>query len=269
MIFEEKHSRQNYCTVLQYRNMRTLLHCQTSMEILFVSRGTVSAIRQQQKFLLGAGQCIWIQPFEVHSYDTVEPNEATVFIFSPDWMPDFAQYTEHALLKAPVASFSEEERHTLLDAKADRFGKKAVLYNLASRILNGGTAERGKTGDTDQMVQMMLFIQQHFREPITMEDMARTLGYSYHYTSHLFRSCFSRGFREMITEHRLNEAAAMLREGKRSIAQVASDCGFSTIRNFNLAFREHFHLSPSEFQTSTDLPDQFPDFDDPGLADEK
>ena len=248
MIFEEKHSRQNYSTALQYQNMRTLLHCQTSMEILFVSGGIVSAVRQQQHFRLSAGQCIWIQPYEVHAYDTVEPNSASVFIFSPDWMPDFAHHMEHSLLNNPVVSFSDADLHILADPQADRFRKKSVLYALASSLLAGGVVSRDEVRDQDQMVRMMLFIQNHYLEPITMDDLAKDLGYSYHYTSHLFRSCFSRGFREIITEHRLSAAAALLREKKLSITQIASECGFSTIRNFNLAFREHYRMSPGEYQ---------------------
>ena len=37
MLFEEKHSKQNYNTTLHYQNMRTILHCQTSAEILLIT----------------------------------------------------------------------------------------------------------------------------------------------------------------------------------------------------------------------------------------
>ena len=255
MIFEEKHSRQNYSTVLRYQDMKTLVHCQTSMEILFVTSGSVSALRQNRRFPLSAGQCIWILPYEIHAYETVEPNDVTVFIFSPDWMPDFALEMSHALLNNPVLSFSDADLRVLSDPRGSRFRKKSVLYSFAAGLLEGGVTGQEEIREYDQMVRMMLFIQNHFREPVSLEDLARELGYSYHYTSHLFSSCFSRSFREIITEHRLDEAVSLLRENRLSITQIASDCGFSTIRNFNLAFRAHFQMSPREYLARLSLPD--------------
>ena len=38
---------------------------------------------------LAAGEAIWVLPYEVHSNDTAEENDAAAFIFSTDMMPDF------------------------------------------------------------------------------------------------------------------------------------------------------------------------------------
>ena len=51
MLSEEKHSRQNYSTTLHYQNMRTILHCQTSAEILLITRGIVRAVRKKHRSL--------------------------------------------------------------------------------------------------------------------------------------------------------------------------------------------------------------------------
>ena len=80
MLFEEKHSKQNYNTTLHYQNMHTILHCQTSAEILLITRGIVHAVCQHEVYRLSAGKAIWVMPYEVHSYDTIEENDATVYI---------------------------------------------------------------------------------------------------------------------------------------------------------------------------------------------
>ena len=109
MLFEEKHSRQNYTTTLHYRNMRSILHCQTSAEILLITRGAVHAVCQHEVYRLSDGEAIWVMPYEVHSYDTIEENDATVYIFSTDMMPDF--FSVHGRQAAdPAGHFLFKER---------------------------------------------------------------------------------------------------------------------------------------------------------------
>ncbi|MBQ6383939.1 MAG: helix-turn-helix transcriptional regulator [Clostridia bacterium] len=247
LFFEEKHSRSDYCITLHYENMQTVSHCQTSMELLFISRGSVEALRHNQVYRLKAGECIWILPFDVHYYHTIEPNQATVFIFSPDWMPDFDQLTRDYRLCCPVIPFEPEEMELLHENQSDRFLKKSVLYRLAARALAQGTERKGVQEDRDPMIRMMLFIQEHFREEITLKDMAENLGYTYHYTSHLFQKYMPAGFSEILSGHRLDEAVSLMRKGRLTMSEVAEQSGFSTVRNFNYAFKKRFGMSPSAF----------------------
>lgn len=248
MLFEEKYSRQNLSVTLQYQNMQSILHCQTSAEILLVSRGVVRAVCRDRSFLLHAGECIWVMPYEVHSYDTVEENEATVYIFSPDMMPDLFQMMDGKKLADPVVRFSADAPGILAEEKNDLFQKKSVLYALASKAVQAGIEKADRQySDLDPMCRMMLFIQDHFRENITMHDLAQHMGYSYNYASHLFRRCFPMGFCETVNMHRLEEAARLLKENPKSMMDVADQAGFSTIRSFNSAFKKRFSMTPSEY----------------------
>jgi len=254
MLFEEKYSRQNLSVTLRYQNMQSILHCQTSAEILLVSRGVVRAVCRDRSFLLHAGECIWIMPYEVHSYDTVEENDATVYIFSPDMMPDLFQMMDGKKLIDPVVRFSADAPSILAEENADLFQRKSVLYALASQAVLAGLEKADRQySDLDPMCRMMLFIQDHFRENITMHDLARHMGYSYNYASHLFRRCFPMGFCETVNMHRLEEAARLLRDNPESMIDVADKAGFSTIRSFNSAFRKRFSLTPSEYAKSARL----------------
>lgn len=46
---------------------------------------------------------------------------------------------------------------------------------------------------------------------------------------------------------RMNHASKLLLEGKRSVAEVAQDCGFSSASYFSTAFKDYYSQSPSEF----------------------
>ena len=257
MLYEEKHSKSNYRTALHYHNMKTIPHCQSTLEILFVSSGTVRATRQRESILLFPGQCLWLMPFEVHAYETIEDNDVSVFIFSGDMMPDFVQTLRSRTLRNPVSTFTEEDLEQLCAPGADAFMLKSILYKIASAVYGAGTEPLESPSDAQALSKCMLFIQEHYRENLTLRDLARHLGYSYHYTSHLFRSNFSCGFCEMVNMHRLEEAVRLLRSGDLNMTQISELAGFPTIRNFNLVFKNHYHMSPSDFlRTHQSEPDQ-------------
>lgn len=154
-------------------------------------------------------------------------------------------------LAQPVVSFSKEEWSALSEKNTDLFSKKSALYALASKAVQGGTTAIEKRTDFDPMCKMMLYIQSHYRENVTLHDLARHMGYSYNYASHLFRQYFSTGFCEMINMHRLDEAARLLKQPSFSITEIAGQTGFSTIRTFNTAFKKRFFMTPSEYALSS------------------
>ena len=47
---------------------------------------------------------------------------------------------------------------------------------------------------------------------------------------------------------RLREATVRLANSTDSVAHIASDCGFADIKAFNVAFKKHFHTTPSEYR---------------------
>ena len=53
---------------------------------------------------------------------------------------------------------------------------------------------------------------------------------------------------ELFKNYKLNKAAAMLREGKHNVSEVADLTGFSSLAHFSKVFKKKFGVSPSEYQ---------------------
>ena len=53
---------------------------------------------------------------------------------------------------------------------------------------------------------------------------------------------------ELFKNYKLNKAAAMLREGKYNVSEVADLTGFSSLAHFSKIFKKKFRVSPSEYQ---------------------
>ncbi len=247
MLFEEKHSKSNYCCRLAYEDLFCLMHCQTSFELLFVKSGSVRLELQNRTLTVEEGECVWILPYEIHRFTTPQKSSVFILIFSPDHVADFYDAVRCKTLTLPVLKFTPEVLDALQNETTDPFRLKSALYRLCSDVLSNGAAPRADSSETDNSVKIMLYIQEHYKEPITLKELARDLGYSYSHTSAIFGSCFEKSFSETVNEYRLNEAVRLIQDGNHTITEISQLCGFSTIRNFNIAFKNYYGKTPKEF----------------------
>ena len=92
---------------------------------------------------------------------------------------------------------------------------------------------------------------------ITFSDAAAFMGLSEPYFSRFFRKISGMTFSRYLNTVRLEHAIRMLQEHPRrlSVTEIASLCGFETIRHFNRVFRDITGMSPRELP-----PNYVPDF---------
>lgn len=250
MFFETMTSLDKFYKVLQFDCINSPTHSQRSFEIMVVIEGVVTAERRGVPFRLNAGQAIWIMPYEVHRYETVETGKAAVIIFSIDTMPDVLEMMDNYMLTNPVFSIEEEELQAFAAQNHVTLGLKGLLYTYCDRLRQSGLTYCGCNVMSDLMTKLTLYIQEHFDENLNLQDIAQHLGYSYHYTSTLFQKMFHMGFSQYMKVLRLEEAARRLRNTTAAIQSICFACGFSTMRNFDHAFSQYFKMSPSVYRRS-------------------
>ena len=71
--------------------------------------------------------------------------------------------------------------------------------------------------------------------------------------SSLFKSLTGITPHQYVMRDRLREAASRLATGTQKVLDVALDCGFCDISNFNRAFRAEFGVSPRAFRRASRL----------------
>jgi len=64
----------------------------------------------------------------------------------------------------------------------------------------------------------------------------------------LFKTVYGQPLAAHMKEHRMEKAAELLRETELSIAAVAEAVGYDSAGKFSSAFRERYHLLPSEYR---------------------
>ena len=96
--------------------------------------------------------------------------------------------------------------------------------------------------------KMIAYIDKNYQQKIELEDIAQIGGYNVNYTSQFFKRQLGVSFLEYLLRMRLREATVRLANSDDGVAHIASSCGFADIKAFNVAFKKHFHTTPSEYR---------------------
>lgn len=91
----------------------------------------------------------------------------------------------------------------------------------------------------------MSYIEQHFAEKLTIEDVAAAAGISRHHLCHVFKSFTNTTPAHYWQAIRCDAARHMIRHGA-SVAEAAEACGFSSYPYFAKVYRKQFGSLPSE-----------------------
>ena len=97
----------------------------------------------------------------------------------------------------------------------------------------------------DILRDAMSEIERRFSEPLTVEEVARSVGTSRRQLQRVFEEQAGTTFRHYLAAVRMRHAADRLDSGQ-TIAAVARSVGYSQPAQFAKAFRRHRGLSPSE-----------------------
>ena len=93
-------------------------------------------------------------------------------------------------------------------------------------------------------------IRNHDDEALTLRALSRKLGYSEYHTTRKFREISGMQFRDYLRMRRLAFALKEVRDGTRSLLDIALDYGFSSHEAFTRAFRAAYGVTPGEFRRS-------------------
>lgn len=100
------------------------------------------------------------------------------------------------------------------------------------------------------IVNAVKYIDEHYREKLSLESLATQLHMNGSYVSELFKKEMGVTINEYINKLRLNHACEQLCFTDYSIGEVAESCGFSDQNYFTRAFKRFLGITPSQYRTN-------------------
>ncbi|MBM7655770.1 AraC family transcriptional regulator [Neobacillus cucumis] len=113
--------------------------------------------------------------------------------------------------------------------------------------------EKATKGFSLQITEALSFIQTHFHEPITLDEIAAVSGFSRYYFIKQFQHQLNMTPVQYLTKIRIQKAAELLRSTKSSVTDIAAQVGYANANYFNKVFRKAVGVSAGNFRESKDV----------------
>lgn len=116
------------------------------------------------------------------------------------------------------------------------------------RVFHPASAEPTYVAGLNYVKQAVEYLHAHYAESVCLDDVANAINISPGYISSLFGEYAGCSFVKFLRQLRVDKATTALLETDESVIQIAYNCGFGSISNFDRAFRAVVGQSPSDFR---------------------
>lgn len=252
-----------FCTDVETSCHSHSPHFHKNFEILLVIRGECRCEIGNEIIQLHEGEAAFIVPFQIHAF-CVSPNSEVRRVTLHDHLiwslasaldekkPATARFSPSPLvqsffLQQLCALFGTEPVQIRRIPAEQRMMVKGCLYIIGNEFLNQAKLVPLRSADA-VMIDVVQYISEHFKNDISLRDITTEKGYSYHYLSRTFNKIFGLGFKTMLNQYRIEYAHFLLQDTHLSVAEIAFESGFQSIRSLDHVCKQTYGRTPSEMR---------------------
>ncbi|GAO43871.1 AraC family transcriptional regulator [Flavihumibacter petaseus] len=131
----------------------------------------------------------------------------------------------------------------LLQLLHELSGSADLIPLNAEELINH---ERGK--EKDRLCEVYRFVNENFRTDIQLKDVSRLTNLTPQSFCRLFKKRNKIHFVEYLNQVRISNACRLLLDSDWTISEIAYNCGYKTISNFNKLFKETTGYAPKHYR---------------------
>ena len=103
--------------------------------------------------------------------------------------------------------------------------------------------------DEDRMKNINEYLYQHFKDPISMEEIASVSNMTVTSFCRYFKSRTLKTFTQFLNELRISYACKLLNKENYSVMDSCFECGYNSVSYFNRQFKAIMKMSPMQYKT--------------------
>lgn len=240
-------------------------------ELDIVLGGALEFCADTSSIFLEENDVVLIPPGTGHASSALQPNTRTLVLHFQ--VAAFKPY-----LKKEEMFLFPECRSSKMDRDSEEFRElRFYAANILKGAYSGGKIENLRIKGAVQMLlflllnsfhpqivrrpsvqedekknetlrRMIAYLEEHYPEKVTLEDLAQYTKYNRTYISTLFKNTVGIGFHEYLTRLRFQQALFELATTSDTLTDIAIRNGFSDLKSFNAHFREVLHRTPQEYR---------------------
>ncbi len=249
-----------------------LVHYHETYELYCVTNGSMIVRADGKNHLFKAGQFTLIPPKKNHFIAEASPDlqhnsirfvctsqntnefEKSIYRFFENniLVPlHFSQEAQKALnsfknsFRRFVFDKSDVWNHPLTSADAQKFFS-ILLKNSISKI---SVLDNQRISDDDLMPLLIeFFMLITMRDDITMEDLAKSFGYSTTQMARILKNKFGKSFRTLLFESKIQRTKDYLTETDLPIEKISELFGYQDIKYLNTSFKNTVGMTPAAYR---------------------
>ena len=249
------------------------VHQHDFYEVYYFIGGSVEYSVEGRTYELKSGDLLLINPLELHQ-PRIAPDqqdyERIVLWINKNYLSELcfnktsltrcfdSSQPDHTNLLRPTkiqqsyisAMLDELITENTSDGYAVEIASEAILLRFLVELnrltIDSSSALRKDEASSSIIPDVLEYINKHFCEKLTLNEIADEFFVSKYYLSHAFNNVVGTSVHRYIVLKRLIHAKQMLLSGIRSTT-AATNCGFNDYAGFYRAFTAEYGVTPTEF----------------------
>ena len=248
-------------------------HWHSSIEIIMPVENYYDAKINNKDYHLNPKEILIIPPRELHELIAPPKGVRFIFLFNISVLTQLKGYAAiQSMLSLPLhitkdthpLIYSEVCQSLLEMCNEYTSGNpysELTIFSLLIKLLITLYENHIQTADLFQNVNvskhqeyvskfsnLLEYIDTHYTEDLTLEEMADIIGFSKYHFSRLFKQYTKFTFCDYLKHRRIQAAEMLLEQPEYSITEVALQSGFPSISTFNRIFKEQKNCTPTEYR---------------------
>ncbi len=231
-------------------------------QILYAIEGEGMILINDQKHKIEKDQGTFLAPFTSHSIFSQTSLTLLVLAFDIESLGHFGEHKLHhrffhtSRFFTPDLIASSELRQQLRkmlyeQTSDDPLSGWALKIHLLHILLTlTRLVERTRILDKNSLrtETIQSYIDTHYYEPLTANDIADKLGISVRYVNTIFKETYQKTPIQYLMEIRVERAKKLLRETDKEIITICFEVGYETLSTFYRAFKNATNMSPKQYR---------------------
>lgn len=247
-------------TRLDYRYPKFLsLHPLPGYAFIYTTAGSATLHYRGQHYPLEASTTAWVDcasDFQIELHNTNRDWNSILLFASGStlahYYEDFSINGDVTIssLHSPSIAMIFEQLYT--NANTDIEDQALITSKLLCDLSTSLTLDRNIQNRNEEkpthIIDIVHYIQDHYFERITLEDIASHFALSKYSLSREFTKYMNQSLIDYLIDFRIKESKDLLQSTKMTISEIAFSTGFSTVNNFIIQFKKRTDLTPSAFR---------------------
>ena len=242
------------------------LHSHTFYEILCCQSGNLDYLVGTQRYRLQRGDIVIVPPGVSHRPlfldQLTEPYRRMVLWVSCSFIASFTRLfpplqtrPTHYLMRTAGTQWEMLDQYfraAVQEAERKELGWEAAVVVQAELLCIAMSRAAAhlpppQSEQRELLDEIMLYIEHHMAEKLSLEQMAQRFHVSESTISQLFRKRMDVSFYHFVTQRRLIAAKNLIQTGA-TLEQTAAEVGFGDYSNFYRAFRREYGITPAAYR---------------------